>query len=82
MSWEGISGQTKDFQNPGVITKVSVLYIIFPLIIYFTHGSVYMSVLLSQFIQSSFTPRCAHMYVLYICVCILNLQIGSSVPFF
>ena len=48
----------------------------------FTHGSVCMSVLLSQFIPSSPSPHCVHKSVLYVCVSNPSLQIGSSVPFF
>ena len=48
---------------------------------YFTQGSVYMSVLISQFVPPSPSPR-IHMSVLYVCVSIPALHIGSSVPFF
>ena len=55
------------------------VYSSFPQAIYFTHGSVHMSVLLSQFIPLS-PPVCT--WPLYVCVSIPALQIGSSVPFF
>ena len=47
----------------------------------FTHGSVYMSVLLSQFV-TPFSPSHVHKSVLYVCISIPALQIDSSVPFF
>ena len=47
----------------------------------FTHGSVYMSVLLSQFLPP-FLPYCVQKSVLYVCVSIPTLKIHSSVPFF
>ena len=51
----------------------------FLLAICLTHGSVYMSIPISQFIL---LPSSSHMSVLYVCFCILALQIGSPVPFF
>ena len=42
-----------------------VLYNRFPLAIYFTHGSAYMFMLLSQVVPPSF-PLCVHKFVLYI----------------
>ena len=48
---------------------------------YFTHCSVYMSRLLSQFPPLSF-PHCVHKSILYTCASIPALQIGSSVAFF
>ena len=59
--------------------ELPVLYSSFPQAV--LHGSVYTSMLPSQFIPLSF-PHCVHMSVLYICVSIPALQIGSSVPFF
>ena len=53
----------------------------FPLAIYFTVGSVYMSVLLSHFIPASPSPR-ALKSILYVCVFIHALPLGSSVPLF
>ena len=61
--------------------ELPVLYGRFPLAIYFTHGSVFMSNLISQFIPPSPQPH-VHMCILYVCVSIPALQIGSSVPFF
>ena len=52
----------------------------FPLAICFTHGSVFMSNLISQFVPPSPCPPCVHMSVLYCSIPVL--QIGSSVPFF
>ena len=46
----------------------------------FTHGSVCMSVPISHFIPPSPFPPCPES-ILYICVSILTLQIGSPVPF-
>ena len=57
------------------------VYSSFLLAIYFAHGSVSMSMLLSKFVPLSL-PCCVHKSILYICVSILALQIGSSVPFF
>ena len=47
----------------------------------FTYGNVFVSVLLSIPPALSF-PHCVHLCVLYVCVSIFALQIGSSVPFF
>ena len=48
---------------------------------YFTHGSVYILMLLSHFTSPSPSPHpCPH--VLYICISIPALQIGLSLPFF
>ena len=61
------------------------LYSRFLLVIYFIHISVYMSILISQFIPPPpppLSPLGVHMFVLYICVSISALQTGSSVPFF
>ena len=55
-----------------------VLYGSFPLVICFTHGSVYMSMLLSQFIPPSPSP-CFHESVLYVCISTAALQMDSSV---
>ena len=54
------------------------LYSSFSLAICFAHGSVYMSILISQLIPSS-PPSCVHVSVLYICVSIPALERGSSV---
>ena len=55
----------------------------FPLAIYFTFGSVYMSVLLSHFIPASL-PTPARVLKSFLCVCIFIpvLPLGSSEPFF
>ena len=63
--------------KPLVITahqaELPVLYSSFPLAMYFTHGSVYMSILISQLI-----PPCpshwAHAFILSDCVSIPDLQ--------
>ena len=54
----------------------------FPLATYFTHGSEYMSIPISQLNPLSSSPTQVHMAVLYICVCIPALQKGPLVPFF
>jgi len=60
-----------------------VLYSGFPLAICFAHGSVYMSILIFQFISfTSPCPLCVQTSILYIYNSIHSLQIGSSVPFF
>ena len=46
-----------------------------------SRSSVYMSMLLSQFIHPPF-PCWAHKSILFLCVSVDSLQIGSSVPFF
>ena len=51
-----------------------------PLATYFTYDNVYILMLLSQFIPPSPSHRVKS--VLYVCVSIAVLQIGSSVPFF
>ena len=59
------------------------IYSSFPLASYFTCGSVYMSMPLSQFIPLSPPLHpCVHRSVLYICTAIPALRIGSPVPFF
>ena len=60
--------------------ELPVLYSNFPPTIYFTNGNVSISTLLSIHPTLSF-PHCVRS-VLYICVSIIALQIGSSVPFF
>ena len=54
-----------------------MLYSRFPLAIYFTHGSIFMLNLISQFIQHS-PSACFHMSILYICVSLPALELGSS----
>ena len=46
--------------------ELPVLYSRFPLAIYFTHGSVFMSNLISQFIPSSPSPLCPHIHSLHL----------------
>ena len=53
----------------------------FSLVIYFAHSSVHMSMPISQFIAIPSSPVSFHTFVLYVCVSISALQIGSSVPF-
>ena len=48
-----------------------------PLAVCFTHGSVRLSVLLSQFTLPSPFSHCVPKFVLYICASIPTLQIGS-----
>ena len=57
-----------------------VLYRGFPLAVYFTHGHVYMSVLLFQFIPPS--PPAVSTSPFDVCISILFLQIGSAVALF
>ena len=47
----------------------------------FTYGNVYVSVLVSQSVLPS-PSRTVHNSVLYVCIWIFAMQIGSSVPFF
>ena len=57
----------------------------FPLAVYFTHGTVYMPTPVSQFVPTSpaaLVPVNVHISILYVCVSIPALQIGSFVPFF
>ena len=54
----------------------------FPLAIYFTCGSVYMSMPLSHFIPAYLPPPRVLKSVLYVCVFIPVLPLGSSAPFF
>ena len=55
-----------------------MLYGNFPLALCFTHGNVYVSVLLSQFVPPFPSPTVST--CLCVCVSIPALQIGSSVP--
>ena len=59
-------------------TELPVLYSRFPLDTCFTYGTVHMSVLISQ----PSLLHCVHMSLLYVCISISALQIGSSVPSF
>ena len=59
----------------------------FPLAVYFTHGNVYMSILISLFIPPSPPPPPAggggiHTSIPYICVSIPALELNSPVRFF
>ena len=69
-----------------VVTKhradLPVLCGCFPLAIYFTFGSVYMSMLLSHFVPAYPYPPCVLNSILYICVFIPVLPLGSSEPIF
>ena len=56
--------------------ELPVLYCSFPLAIYFTHGSVFIS------IHPPFHPPLFLQSVLYVCASIPALKIGSLVPFF
>ena len=47
---------------------------------HFTLGSVYMSVILSECTPPSPSSPCVHKSLLYVCISIPVLQIGSSVP--
>ena len=58
-------------------TELPVLYSRFLLALYFTHGSVYMSIPISQFIL--LIPH-VHKSILYICISIHALRIVSSEP--
>ena len=58
-------------------TELPVLYSSFLQAIHVTHGSVYMLMLLSQFLPSS-TSQTVTVSILYVCVSILALQISSS----
>ena len=58
-----------------------VLHSRFSLVIYFIHSSVCMSIPISQFIPPLLFPLGFHVFVLYFCVFMFNLQIGPSVPF-
>ena len=53
----------------------------FPLALYFTYVNLYVSTLLSQFIPPSPSPT-ESTSVLYVCISIPALQIGSAVPSF
>ena len=61
-------------------SELSLLCFVAFLAIYFTPGGVYMLIPISQFVPLSHFPH-AHMSILYICIFIRALEIGSSVPF-
>ena len=54
----------------------------FPLAIYFTFGSVYMSMPLSHFVPAYPSPSRVLRSILYVCVFISVLPLGSSEPIF
>ena len=56
--------------------ELPAAYSKFPLATYFTYGNVYVSMLLSQFLPLS-PPLCVHKSILYFCISITALQIGS-----
>ena len=69
-----------------VVTKhradLPVLRSCFPLAIYFTFGSVYMSLPLSHFVPAYPSPPRVLKSIFYVCVFIPVLPLGSSEPFF
>ena len=69
-----------------VVTKhradLPVLCSCFPLAIYFTSGSVHMSVLLSHFVPAYHSPFHVCKSILYVCVFIPVLSLGSLETFF
>ena len=69
-----------------VVTKhradLPVLCSYFPLVLYFTFGNVYRSVLLSHFVPAYLPPPRVLKSSLYISVFIPVLPLGSSEPFF
>ena len=63
-------------------SELSSLHYI-PLAICFTHGGVYLSILISQSIPLPLpTPASIYMFILRVCISIPSQKIGSSVPFF
>ena len=58
-----------------------VLYSRFPLASYFTHGGLYVSILISQFVSPSSSALHDHVSVLYVCISIPAPKIDSFVPF-
>ena len=69
-----------------VVTKheadLPVLCDCFPIAIYFTFGSVYMSMSLSHFVSAYLSPSPCPQSIPYVCVFILVLPLGSSETFF
>ena len=69
-----------------VVTKhradLPVLCSCFPLAIYFTFGSVYMSMPLSHFVPAYPSPPSVLKSILYLCIFIPVLTLGSSEQFF
>ena len=63
------------------LSRVPCAYSSFSLAICFIHGTVYMSISISQFIPSPCSSLGVYMFVLYTCVSISAFQITLSVPF-
>ena len=61
--------------------ELPVSYSKSPLAIHFTYGNAYVSMLLSQFVPPSPSPMCPES-VLYVCVSVAALHVGSSIPSF
>ena len=81
----GIKPRSPAFQADSSLSEPPgkpVLYCRFPLTIYFTHGSVCISTLRSQFIPPSPSPSGATCLFLYVCISIPALEMGSSGPLF
>ena len=66
-------------QCPGLECPVSCIEV--GLVIYFTYGNIHISILFSQIIPPSPSPR-VQKSVLYVCVSFAILHIGSSLPSF
>ena len=60
----------------------SASYTKLSLVIYFTYGNLYVSMLFSQSILPSPSPHWVQKSVLYVCVSFAVLHVGSSVPSF
>ena len=81
----GIKPRSPALQTDSLLSEPPgkpVLYSRFPLIIYFIHGKVHMSMLLSQFIPPSPSPSGSTCLFLYVCISIPALEMGSSGPVF
>ena len=68
--------------HPKHRADLPVLCSCFPLAIYFTFGSVYMSMTLSHFVPAYPSPHHVLKSILYICIFIPVLPLGSSEPLF
>ena len=62
-------------------SELPVLGSRFPLVVCFTHARVYMSIP-NLPIHPLLSPPHVHAYILYLCISIPALEIGSSIPFF
>ena len=62
--------------HPSLSSELSSLGSSFPLVIHITYGSVYLSVLPSQFMCSPSPSPCIRMLALYVCVSIPALKTG------